>query len=111
MSLPAFATQTITVLRPAWAEDHGTLVADWTTPVTHTVAGCSVQPVLGAEDEINRDAITTAWVIYAPGDADLLDTDRIRLDDSYTYEIVGSVQRWSTGVLDHKVTAIRRVEG
>jgi len=111
VAIPSFAQQTITVLRPAWAADHGTDVADWTTPSEHDVSGCSVQPQPGAEDLTHRDAVTTLWRLIAPVDADLLDNDRVRAPDGQTYEVTGSVQRWTDGVNDHVDALLTRVEG
>jgi hypothetical protein len=109
--LPSFADQTITVIRPTWTDDHGTTVADWTTPTEHDVAGCSVQPLPGTENLAHRDAVSTLWRLIAPVDADLLDTDRVRAADGQTYEVTGSIQRWLDGVNDHVDAELTRVEG
>lgn len=110
MTLPAFATQTITVLRATTITDHGNTVESWTSPASHTVTGCSVQPARGDENRTNRDAITTDLIVYAPATADVLDDDRV-LYGGVTYDIDGPVQRWQTGVLDHIKIPLRRTEG
>jgi hypothetical protein len=111
VSLPSFATQTIAVVRPAWLDDHGTSVRDWDHTTSHTVTGCSVQPVTGSEDEINRAiSVTTVALLFAPADADIADTDRIRYGGT-TFEIEGSVRRYETGVLDHLEISLSIVTG
>ena len=43
--LPSFATQTITIIRPTFVDERGSLVPDWDNPEkTIKVDGCSVQP-------------------------------------------------------------------
>jgi hypothetical protein len=110
-TLPSFATHTVTVVRPSWADDHGASVRDWDNTTTHTVTGCSVQPVTGSEDEINRAiSVTTVALLYAPAAADIADTDRIRFG-GVTFEVEGSVRRFTTGVLDHLEVSLRFVSG
>jgi hypothetical protein len=111
VSLPSFATQTVTVLRPEWVSNHGTVVADWSAASEHTVTGCSLQPITGAEQPINRDAVTTTWQLYAPAGTDLDATDRVRSEDGHIYEVVGPIRVWSNGVLDHVDAVLSRVEG
>lgn len=110
MSLPAFAAQTVTVLRAGAITDHGATVADWNAAASHTVPGCSVQPASGGEDQVNRDAVTTGATLYAPADADIVDTDRIQYS-GVTYDVAGPVRRWQTGVLDHLEVSLRAVAG
>jgi len=110
VSLPAFATQTVTVVRAGTTNDHGAQVADWTAATTHQVAGCSIQPAAGSEDQTNRDAVTTTASLYGPVDADILDTDRIQYG-GVTYEVNGPVRRWASGVLDHTEATLRAVTG
>jgi hypothetical protein len=104
------ATQTITVVRPGTVTDHGTTVPDWTSPATHDVAGCSVQPSSGSENRTNRDAITTTWRVFAPSSADILPTDRVRWG-AVDHDIDGPLQRWSVGFLDHIEFTLRAVAG
>lgn len=105
-----FGTQTVTVQRPALVSDHGTDVADWTAPVTHTLTGCSVQPAGGTEDPINRDSVTTLWTVYAPSTADVLDTDRVVVY-GVAYEVDGPLRRWAAGILDHLEINLKAVSG
>lgn len=100
MSLPSFATQSVTVLRAGTITDHGATVQDWSNPVAHAITGCSVQPGGGAEDLLHGDVITILYTIFAPLDADVVDTDRVVVG-GVAYDIDGPVKRWETGVLDH----------
>lgn len=100
MSLPTFATQAVVVQRAGSITDHGTEVPDWSNVSTHVITGCSVQPGGGIEDLMHGDVITILYVVFAPLDADVRDTDRVVVDDD-AYDIDGPVRRWATGVLDH----------
>jgi hypothetical protein len=111
LALPSFATQTITVIRPAWTDDHGTSVPDWNDASEHTITGCSLQPVAAVEQVLNRDAVTTTWQLFAPASADVTATDRVRAPDGAVYEVTGAVRVWDTGVLDHVDAMLSRVEG
>lgn len=110
MSLPSFATQTITVQRAPMVDDHGTDVPDWTDPDEHDETGCSVQPAPGTEDLIGRDQITTIWTVYAPLAADVLTTDRVVYQGD-TFEVDGPIRRWETGVLDHVEFGLKAADG
>lgn len=110
MSLPSFATQTITVKRAPLVSDHGSQVRDWTATTDRDETGCSVQPAVGSENRINRDAITTIYVVYAPATADVLDTDRVEVFGT-DYDIDGPVRRFLTGVLDHLEIPLKAVSG
>lgn len=100
MSLPSFATQTVTVLRAPMADDHGDDVPDWSqSPTQFTITGACVAPPR-VRHALNVHDVTTELMIYAPADADLLDTDRI-IFNGITYAIRGEVIRYQAGVLDH----------
>ncbi len=53
----------------------------------------SVQPVSTSELRENRDTTVAMWVAFAPGDADIVFTDRIKLG-SMVFEIEGEPQIW-----------------
>lgn len=110
MSLPTFAAQTVTVLRATTVTDHGSERRNWSSPTLHDIAGCVVVPVVGAEDEAHRDAITTVQIVHAPVGADVVDTDRVRVA-GVVYDIDGPVRRFESGVLDHLEIPLRHVEG
>jgi len=99
VSLPSFATQTVTVLRPATVDDHGDVVPDWSqTPTQIPLTGVSVSPPRRRGQE-NAHSVTTELMLFAPL-VDLRDTDRIVYAGT-TYAIRGEVMRYETGVLDH----------
>lgn len=109
--LPAFATDTIVVLRASGAigDAHGQNLPDWATAGGTTVAGCSVQP--GATDEIlaGRDTVTIDYTAYVPPDTDVKATDRV-VFGADTFTVVGEPLRWRSpsGRLDHTVVPLRR---
>lgn len=105
-----FATQTVAVQRAPLIADHGSQVRDWTSPATHTIGGCSVQPGGGTEDQLNRDSVTTVWSVFAPLGADVLDTDRVVVG-GVAYEVDGPVRPWETGILDHLEISLKAVAG
>lgn len=102
---------TVTRLRAVAGQDaYGDDSTSWGTPGEATIAGCSVQPAPGGEFTDQRDAVTTAWNLWAPADADLESTDRVRWG-SDTYEIDGQVGVWDFPPLAHKTAFLRRVTG
>lgn len=112
--LPWLADQTVTRLRATSSTDgYGDASANWTSPSSLDIAGCSVQPMIGEEILANRDAIVSRWQWFGPYDADVTGRDRIRFD-SVVYEIDGSVQKWRdpTGSgLDHLTAILRAANG
>lgn len=105
-------SQTVTRLRGVDGTDeyHNTTV-DWATPATLDIPGCSVQPFPGMQVVDQREAITTLFSVWAPVDADVVDTDRIRYAGT-DYDIDGSVQRWEIGtLLDHLLIQLKAVAG
>lgn len=105
-------TQTITRLRGVNSTDeyHNDTV-DWTTPTTVDIPGCSVQPFPGLQVIDQREAITTLYSVWAPVDADVVDTDRVQWAGK-VYDIDGSVQRWQVGsTLDHLLIQLKAVSG
>lgn len=110
MSLPAFATQTVTVKRPATVTDHGTAVYDYTDTTDHNETGVSVQPRAGNIDLISRYAVTTLYVVFAELTADVLDSDHV-LHAGNEYAMDTPVQRFETGVLDHVEFGLKKVAG
>ena len=111
--LPSFATQSITVRRAPLVDDHGAEVRDWDGDVDdHTVTGCSIQPLTGAEILANRNAVQAQWRVYAPAGADVEATDHVAFG-GHDYEVVGEPLRWQspTGTLDHVELLLNRWEG
>jgi hypothetical protein len=112
--MPTFARQTITRVRGALVADgYGSLTErDWTNAVSTTITGVSLQPMPSSEYERGREAVLTAWRLYAPAGTDLEAGDRIVYDGD-TYDIEGDSQNWPspTGQLDHVEAVLRRVVG
>lgn len=115
---PEIANQTVTRLRASSTTDaHNNSVTSWADPETATISGCSVQPLVtrGEDGEVNlgRESIVSRWNLWAPPDADLKSSDRVR-HDGIDYEVDGSVQKWTdtTGDgWDHLYVILKRVEG
>lgn len=100
MSLPSFATQAVTILRPATLNDHGDEVPDWSqVPTQIPLTGVSVSPPRRRGVE-NAHEVTTELMIFAPLASGLRDTDRV-IYNGTTYAVRGEVLRFETGVLDH----------
>jgi hypothetical protein len=104
--LSPVAQDVITILRPTMINDRGTMVPDWTQPAAETVSvtGCSVQPQVSGDDRIQRDALSSVFVVYAPPGTTVGAFDHVLVDD-YNSPLVttGEPLRWSVGFLDHVV--------
>jgi hypothetical protein len=100
---------TVTVLHPTTDTDdgYGNASPDWDTAQQSSVTGCSVQPIPGTENLLDRDTIVSRWQMYAPDGTDLLATDRVVFDGD-TYDVDGEVQRWGFPPLSHIVCLLRR---
>lgn len=108
----SFKNQTVTVIRPAWVNERGTLIPDWGNVTEHTVTGCRVQPAAGDEVHGLRDAVINRWNLYAPPAADIEATDRVRYA-GIVYDVEGEIRRWPspTGFLANTQATLQRVEG
>jgi len=106
------ANQTVHRLRGTTVTDsHGNVYVSWATPAELAVEGCSVQPETGAEILTGRDSVTSIWRLYAPPDADITSTDRVR-HGGKDYEVDGSIQDWPDIFgLGHKFCFLKLVEG
>lgn len=108
----AIATETIIRLRgvtywDAYNDQH----VEWSNPSQLTIGGCSLQPVQGDEVLLGRESVVSRWTLFAPPDADILSSDRVR-HNGVDFEVDGSVQRWpDIGGLGHLQILLRRVEG
>lgn len=100
---------TVTVVHPTGTTDdgYGNAEPDWAGASRTTVAGCSVQPIVGAEETIGRETVVSRWELFAPDSAALLATDRVEWDGD-TYDVDGEVQRWDFPPLSHLVALLRR---
>lgn len=110
-----FANTSITRLRaPLIADEYGTPSAerDWAHATSTVITGCSIQPLIGAEYEVGREAVTVRWKIYAPAGTSLLAGDRV-VYGGETYEVDSDGQEWPspTGNLDHVQAVLKKVVG
>ncbi len=115
MGLPSFCTEVVTRLRAPYAEDrygNEASTRDWTLATEVDIPGCSVQPMVGDEILVDRDARINRWILYAPAGVDVLATDRIR-HKGVTYEVQSDIRRWpsATGALDNTQFELERVDG
>lgn len=109
-----FATDTVTVLRVGTATDRygDTVAGDWTSATATAITQCRIQPAAGPEDTVDRDQITRRWLLFAPADADIRASDRVRWQ-GVDYDIDGELRRWNspTGRLAHIEADLLRVDG
>jgi hypothetical protein len=98
----------VVVRRATTTEDpYGNQSRDWTRASATRVEGCSVQPVLGAEQTVGRETVVSRWQLFAPDHIDLLATDRVEWDGG-TYEVDGEPQRWDFPPSSHVTALLRR---
>lgn len=84
---------TITVVRGGGSDQHG----DPLPSVEHQIAECTVAPRPGAEDNRQGEVIIVGLTLFAPFDADIAATDRVRIENpkwAGTYDVVGEPGRW-----------------
>jgi hypothetical protein len=101
--LPSFCTDDVIVTRPALKAERGTQVNDWANATTHTVSGCSVQPVQGSTAWTDpRQAVTVRAVLFAPPNADIQSGDRIEYAGQ-KFSVDGAPMPWKspTGAVSH----------
>lgn len=112
MSLPGFATDSITRKRYPIAEDgHGNDLPDFTAqPDELQIHGCSVQQGLSQEYLGGRDTNLIRWTVYAPLAADVIATDIVTWD-SVDYLVDGEPVRNTIGRLAHTVVLLKLWEG
>jgi len=115
MALPSWFRETVTRLRAPYVTDeygNESSTRDWALAVPLTISPCSVQPMVGAETLIDRDAVANRWIIYAPPGADIKPTDRI-VHNGTTYEVRSDIRRWpsASGALDNTQLELERVDG
>jgi hypothetical protein len=115
MALPSWCNETVTRLRAPYASDrYGNEASsrDWASATSLSIANCSVQPMVGSEVLVDRDARVHRWILYGPANIDVLPTDRI-VHKGVTYEVQGDVRHWTgaTGNLDNTQLELERVDG
>ena len=114
MMIASFATDSIVRLRAGETSDsHGNSFPDWGGAVEElTITGCSVQPGATVEMLENREGTRIDLTVYAPANADVRSSDRVRYDGE-VFEVDGRPQRWKspTGTLSHTVILLTLWEG
>lgn len=88
-------------------DDYGNPIRDWGTATSTEVGGCSVQPIVGAEQTVGRETVVSRWQLFAPDGTDITATDRVEFDGA-TYEVDGEVQRWDFAGLAHLTALLRK---
>lgn len=96
MALPAWATDSVVILRFAEITSRGSTIRDWTKASETTVSGCSVQP---ASTSLSLDGrvlgVTDGWTAYIPPGTDVKEGDRIKFNNEI-YEINGAPRAWNS---------------
>ena len=98
MALPAWATDTVTRIRPGTKESRGSTVPDWSSDKVNekSIPGCSVQPATTTLTQDGRVlGITDAWTCYFPPDADVAAGDKIRWNGN-DYQLIGEPRIWTS---------------
>jgi hypothetical protein len=106
--------ETITRLRATLEDDrYGGQDKNWTDPAESTIRGCAIAPRLEGEEGTGREGVVIGWTVYAPADADILPTDRLRIR-SVDHEVDGQPGEWwspFTGSPKGLEIRTRRVDG
>jgi len=115
MALPSWCNESVVRIRAPYTEDrygNEASTRDWSLATEVTIDQCSVQPMIGLETLVDRDARTTRWIFYGPAGIDVVPMDRIRHRGT-TYEVQGDVRQWTgaTGNLDNTQMELERVDG
>lgn len=114
MSLPiSFATVTVTRVRPAVIDDHGTGAKDWAHPESEIpVDGCVTWPGPSTEATDRREADLVDRTVLMPAGTDIRSTDGVRHDGDL-YEVVGRPVHWvsPTGEMDYLAVELQATEG
>jgi len=115
MALPAgLARSTVIRQRAKRANDHGSLVPDWSQPPDEIpIGGCSVQPATNAEDMSHRTASSAVLAVWMPPDADVTGDDHLLIDGfTRPFQIIGEPEFWrGIGFLEHAVVRLETWEG
>jgi hypothetical protein len=87
--------ETVTRVRPELVADrYGGTVKNWDDTTEDTIDGCAVAPRLEGETTTgNREGVVIGWTVYAPADADVLATDRLRIRD-VDHDVDGEPGEW-----------------
>lgn len=106
--------ETVTRLRATVVADrYGGQNKDWSNPSRATINGCALEPRLEGEVGDGREGVVIGWTVYAPADADVLATDRLRIR-SVDHDVDGQPAEWRspfTGTPRGLEIRTRRVDG
>lgn len=96
------------------ANRYGGVDKDWVDADEESILGCSIVPRVNPESTGDgREGVPIGWTVYAPADADVLPTDRLRIRDG-EYEVDGIPAEWRspyTGAPEGLEIQARRVDG
>lgn len=101
---------TVTVIRQGTVDRYG----DRQPGAEVEVAGCAVFPRTSTESLDGRDTVVIGLTLLPPASADIKATDKVRLPDGATYQVVGEPGPWSsplTGWAPGLQVALERVTG
>lgn len=99
--LPSWADDTVIVLTATTTTVHGNVEQDWTNPAERPVAGCSVQPNPGTEDNDHRvGGLLVSHRLLMPAGDPITADNHVRWD-GIEYEVVGAPQPWRVGNVQH----------
>lgn len=102
---------TVTIHRPAAATDaYGDPSVDWNDS-TSTTSAAWVQPRTSSEDNDNRAAISSGWMVFLPDGTDVHAADRV-VWDGRTYEVDGEpAVLWNPSGPHHVEAPLKRITG
>jgi hypothetical protein len=108
MSLAGLLVHDVTILRATTTTDrYGNLTVTWSTPTETAVKGWISQRSR-SEENTQRDAQISDWVLFVPADTDIVGGDRVTWN-GVTYEVDGPPWRAWTPRGEHHVEASLRV--
>ena len=102
-----------TIIHPAWTDDRGTDVPDWTNATRVVESGWRFTPLSASEvTDYGRQGVVTMLKGTGPVDTSLTAHDRIAID-GVAWECEGQPQVWPslTGSLAHVEVVLRQVTG
>lgn len=105
--LPSFASDAVTVVRPAMRAVRGTTVPDWANATRTPVTGCIVQLPTTSMDLDGRANTELAGTLYAPPMTSIRAGDRVEWTDpmsvTHKFAVDGEPMPWKspTGRVSH----------
>lgn len=96
MALPAWASDTVTRIRPGTIERRGSVEPDWSHATEAQITGCSMQPGGTSLSQDGRVlAISEGYTCYMPPGSDVAAGDRIQFA-GLTYSVIGEPRPWTS---------------